>query len=297
MNRTLRKGIIAALGAVVRGSPVGRHRIYAALPARAQAWLRETRLPAPLRVAGPRGRQLTFADPSLSQVFQTYYWQGMHGFEPRTTAFVVGNAARYAWLCDIGAYIGHYSLLFGRVHPGAPVRAFEAHPVTAQVLRGVVAANGVDVEIVEAAVCETAGPVSFYVPARSLSALPPHSSLGDRFGTEPLTVRGVTLTEALEGLPDGPGLIKIDAEGADAGIIAGGRDVIARSKPDIVFEVHSPPQADYRRIEEAIGPLGYSCRFLHGGAVSLGAPIPADAMPYARHSGGARGEVLASARP
>ncbi len=293
----IRSIVIAVLCAVVRFSPAGRRRTFKRLPRRVKAWLTSTTTKGPIVVPFPGG-PVTIPDPSLTSIFSTYYWEGPLGYEPQTSRFVLENAYRYSWFADIGAYLGHYALLFASANPAGSVRAFEPTPKTADALREIVALNQLRIEVLEAAIGEKSGKGTLYVPTASADALPSSSSLLGSFISlkkpETTTVKILSLDEALEGM-SGLGLIKIDAEGSEAEIIAAGATELSKRRPDLILEVVVPAQCDYREIDAVFGRIGYRTRLLNKQSWTSLSAIRLEDLPYRKmEKPEGWGEVLAT---
>ena len=141
---------------------------------------------------------------------------------------------------DIGANIGYYSILAARlIGPKHRVLAVEPQPLVVGKLKGNIALNGIEnVDVVQAALTKSEGPVDFFVPKSGWES---HGSMRSN-GTFPpqskVTVPGVPLDQLLaEKGYDSVGLIKMDAEGAELPIIEGAKELLSsRKRPYIVFE-------------------------------------------------------------
>lgn len=188
---------------------------------------------------------------------------------------------------DVGANIGYYSLLAARaVGEGGAVYAFEPNgPIRARLeenldLNGLRAAGNVHVRA--QAVARASGEIRFYRSTTAdnsgLSSILPGAGRAEEAEVVPC----VSLDDFVAALPPGraPGarpidLMKIDVEGAELEVLAGGSAVLARADaPAIVFESLDVPAAT-----AVLGPLGYGIRRLHytlrGGLelIELGRPF------------------------
>lgn len=135
---------------------------------------------------------------------------------------------------DIGANHGVYAVeLARRVGAGGHVWAFEPTQVPRQRLRASVAANGLDdrLTVVDAALAECAGTAEFSVHDNSEL-----NSRGGRHGRRE-TVR----LEALDAWWDAAGrpgidIVKLDAEGSELQVLAGGVRFFEACSPVVMFE-------------------------------------------------------------
>lgn len=140
---------------------------------------------------------------------------------------------------DAGANAGAHTLAMAAA--GARVIACEPNPILRSRLEANVALNGVDsIAVRPYALTAVPGPVVLHVPAdpvhtggASLLA-GVHEHLRDAREVE---VEGVPLDELVrrESLP-AVRLVKIDVEGFEAAVLAGGRELLARDRPDLALE-------------------------------------------------------------
>jgi FkbM family methyltransferase len=155
---------------------------------------------------------------------------------------------------DVGAHIGMYTVAAAvTLGPRGRVLAFEPHPEARHQLAANVELNGcTNVVISDAAVAEQPGELLLHVPATpdpSFSSLAP-----DRFHEgEPVRVRAVTLDDEVRRLGLAPAAIKIDVEGTELGVLAGGRETL-EARPLLVVEVGPETAAE---AERQLVELGY----------------------------------------
>jgi FkbM family methyltransferase len=138
---------------------------------------------------------------------------------------------------DVGAHIGSIISEVKRQCPATKIVAIEAIPQKVEALRRRFPA----VEFHACALGESEGETSFFVNTRRSG----YSSLGRPSDTgESETVEMKVPLKRLDGLiaADGIDVIKIDVEGAELGVLRGSDQIVARSRPTIMFE--SGPQAD-----------------------------------------------------
>lgn len=150
---------------------------------------------------------------------------------------------------DVGANIGYFSLLAGRIVGGDGwVLAVEPVPENAAMIRANAAVNRLPrVMVAEAAAGAFDGAGELVLArhnggaALSTAPLPP-----DARGR--IAVPVVTLDTLLAGhrLPP-PTLVKIDVEGSEIEALNGMRGTIARHHPDILFEVDAATRDDAER--------------------------------------------------
>lgn len=160
------------------------------------------------------------------------------GYEPHIHRALMKYVTDGSVFFDVGAHVGFHTL--AAALRGARVRAFEAAPDSAMVLREHVRLNGfdVDVEIVEAAVLDSTRGTSFFVNEATMSASISRQAV-DELSPQAFTqaaqevfVPSVTLDSF--GTPD---LVKIDVEGAELQVLRGARDIL-RSNARLLVEIH-----------------------------------------------------------
>jgi FkbM family methyltransferase len=144
-----------------------------------------------------------------------------------------------AVVLDVGANVGSYTLLFAMwAGPAGRVFAFEPAPEAREGLRRHVALNGLAdrVEIVPAAASSTVGTARFLIDGASgANAIAAGVA---RSATASIDVETTTIDEFCERRHIGPGVIKIDVEGAELDVLEGARRVLARSDLQAFVEFH-----------------------------------------------------------
>ena len=243
LKRAVRAVIVYVMCAAIEAATwvgVRRTSLYGMLPKRLQTWLLEAPLPSRVHVT-VRGRTLEFATAPASELDRAYYWRGFETFEALTTRFVLDRAPTYAWFCDVGAHIGHYTLAFAVANTTAPIRSFEPHPHNADALQSNLERNGIaNATVVRAALGDTDGTATLFVPARSPFPLTSIGSLRPRFrgdgrfadrGEVAINVAALSARRAFADLPPGQGLIKIDAEGSEGDILAAAEPFLRATHP------------------------------------------------------------------
>lgn len=157
---------------------------------------------------------------------------------------------------DVGAYLGTYTTILARLAP--MVYAFEPESELATLLRRVGPAN---VRIWGHAVSDREGAAEFYVPLRGRRRAVTLGSLVVPPGCdcEVRKVRTVTLDGELRDADIG--FVKIDVEGAEPMVLAGGRRLITRCRPVILAEANTPGAV--RALSEYFQTLDYIGLFVY----------------------------------
>jgi len=138
-------------------------------------------------------------------------------------------------VCDIGANAGFYTLLLSKlVGEDGQVFAFEPVPRNLKYLRRHVGLNRLrNVAVFDIAVSNTVGKAAFEPTGCS--------STGCLSASGRLTVRVETLDSLFSNnIHALPRLLKIDVEGAEADVLLGGRNMLARHRPVVFLATHGP---------------------------------------------------------
>ena len=165
------------------------------------------------------------------------------GYEPEIHSLVTGAVDEDSTFMDVGAHVGFFTM--AAAVRGARVVAFEASPLTAQVLREHVRLNelGSRVTVVEAVVSDSEGETSFYVDGDTMSAsisraavdeLSAHAQVepAQEIRRSAVTLDGYCTANGVD-----PTLVKIDVEGAELRVLRGAAALLA-SDTAILCEVH-----------------------------------------------------------
>ena len=156
-------------------------------------------------------------------------------YEPMTGRAIDALLGSGQCAVDVGANVGYFSLLMSRrVGERGTVLAFEPVPGTRRRLEQNVALNSdSQVEVRAEAVGASVAEVELHLGTATHSGV---ASLRPIDGSEgALRVPQTTLDAALGDRR--PTLLKIDVEGAEAGVLDGAEDLLERASPDLVLEV------------------------------------------------------------
>ncbi|MBB5999877.1 FkbM family methyltransferase [Streptomonospora salina] len=205
---------------------------------------------------------LTFSTPRRLWVPRKLETNGLAGFEPETLACFLAalEHAHPGAVLDVGANVGLYGLL-AAAHSRRSVYAFEPTPHVAAAARSLAAANGLPVEVQELAMADRSGSAELALSTASDAS----NSLaaGFRNGSGRIQVQVDTLSHWCERTGTTPAVVKIDTETTEPDVIAGGVDVLRRSRPWIFCEV-LPGHDTEERLTELLGPLHYTWHQLNG---------------------------------
>jgi FkbM family methyltransferase len=147
---------------------------------------------------------------------------------------------------DVGAHGGFFALLGAKlVGSTGNVICFEAHPATAKCCRRELEINSItNVDVINAAVSDSAGVVTFYE-----GPCPSMASLVLEHGNA-MSIPAITLDDMIESHPT-PRVIKMDIEGGEARALKGARKLLTKVRPILITEIHGAEGEEYcREIEK-----------------------------------------------
>jgi FkbM family methyltransferase len=163
-------------------------------------------------------------------------------YEQREIAFARSVLRRGDVAIDVGAHIGFFTIEFAQaVGPEGHVYAFEPLPSNAALLEQSIRENRYDsrVRLESAAVGDRSGTATLRYAARSLNTGGAFLSDGSVEGLGALSSSTVPVVKLDDYAARRPvRLIKMDVEGAEPAVVAGGRGLIASDRPVIISEVH-----------------------------------------------------------
>ncbi len=162
-------------------------------------------------------------------------------------------------MMDIGANYGIYTLVLAKqaMQSGGRVISFEPNPKLHEYITASLQANQFMDYVTlrqEGMSCKD-GQATFYIPKNpELASLFPVNN----FKTDRVTVSLTTLDIFAKSLQvdEHVGLIKLDAEGAERDILAGGQDFFASHQPIVMFEIKHGDELNHGLAEDFIA-MGY----------------------------------------
>lgn len=185
-----------------------------------------------------------------------------HDYEPLSRAFLEAHVRPGHHAVDVGAHIGLYTLLLGRlVGPDGRVTSVEPAAENLEYLRANLAGNGLDdrVEVVVAAASAAAGRARFHITGSS-------DSHGLFAHPNTATVRVVEVdTVRLDDIVTGADFVKIDTEGAELETIEGFRRGLSATTAALVEwapACQSQAGHDLGDLPVALQDLGFAVRVL-----------------------------------
>lgn len=225
----------------------------------------------------PNGRTLRMQCETAETVLNALHYEGWTGEEPETLPVWFDLCRNAATVIDVGAHVGHLSLVAALANPRAQVHAFEALPRVAGLLRRNIALNGVSVTVHEMAAGRTAGEASFFA---SPHGVPSSSGLDPSFiattgEMEEIRVSVARLDDVIQS-PALPVVMKVDTETTEPDVFAGAAELIRTTRPTIIVEVLDVGDVAERLSDElqAIGVPYTPYRLTMAGKVKLDRMAP-----------------------
>jgi FkbM family methyltransferase len=204
----------------------------------------------------PNGRgHLQLWSDGYDQVMTMSFWTGVGSYEPEVMRVMPGLLVGVRTFVDVGASSGIYGLLAAAENPDRKVYCLEPSPQTFARLRRNSDANHFNnLTILQKALTSRGGPITLYLTDFQLdsSTIPDHRAHAVPIQVESMTLDDFTEANEINQLD----LIKMDVEGAEPGVLAGGAATIARDRPIIVCEVLFGTTE--RALEEFLEPFAYS---------------------------------------
>lgn len=214
-----------------------------------------------MAIAELKDGHLLYVDPQDEQVSSHLIARGY--WEEWIEKVVLGCLKPGARVIEVGANLGYFTVKMARaVGPSGRIDSYEANPRVSALLARSVEFNGYApcVTVHRKAAADRVGRLSFYTSVVNGGA----GNIGGHAGT----IGADTLLIEVEGAvldldhPSGAvDLIRIDAEGAEPLILAGAKDIVARS-PDLIlcleWDLHMmASRADPRPMLEGLQSQGF----------------------------------------
>jgi FkbM family methyltransferase len=182
--------------------------------------------------------------------------------------FALARLLRPGMTCyDFGANVGFTAVLAAKcVGPTGRVECFEPLPENARQIRVNADLNKfAHVLVQQVALGASDGEAEFRTShAPTWGRLAEAGATPQESGVIRVPVRRLDSLVTAEGLPD-PQFIKMDVEGAEAGVLLGARELLARARPVMVIELHHT----YHAVVDALAGLDYTIRpLVSGGQIS-----------------------------
>lgn len=209
-------------------------------------------------VTSPAGNVFTYMSHADDMLARGVVWDNLSGWESTSLRVFSTLVRRAGRTLDVGAYSGIYSLLACVDGDGEAI-AFEPNPSTRPFLEANVAANGLAdrITVVGKGLSDIPGTTRMAIPEDTTAA-----RIDDR-GTGP-PVELTTLDNILQGQK--VDVIKVDVEGLEPRVLAGGRHSIETHRPALIIECLT--DHTFEEVQAFLRPLGY--RWCHH--LGLGAP-------------------------
>jgi len=207
-----------------------------------------------LRIRTGPGEGLLF---ELNPRWETHLWEGEH--ELMAQRAVLDKLKSGAVFYDVGAGFGLYSLMAARA--GARVFAFEPDVQNAESILRCAKWNSLEgkVEIIRLAVLSKSGHTDLEPADHERGHGNAH--VLESAGAEQLTITvPCTSLDDFARLHPLPDVIKIDVEGSESQVLKGSDELLRRSQPEVICEVHDAQNASF--VQEWLRARGYRLRWV-----------------------------------
>lgn len=200
---------------------------------------------------------------------------------PDRTEFAARLVAPQKDVVDVGASVGTYTVVFSKaISPGNKVLSVEPTPRSSQYLRRNVERNGVADSVIifqgVAADAKRSYRINV-VPGRE-----DYSSLGDMVhpsirgeSSQTIDVDGDTVDNLVNQFKLSPGLIKIDAEGAEYLVLTGAKETLKTHRPVILSELSDLMLGTFGHTSPMVVELLEAAGYDVSDALNPGAPVVA----------------------
>lgn len=218
-----------------------RYWFYLRTTRNARQLIRDDRANAPTQEIVLRsGRRMRCVDRWSRLIFREVWFQ---------SPYLAGYHGTPHTVVDIGANAGFFTALVLDRWPHARVYAYEPAPETAALLRE----NVPDCVVHQKAVSDRVGTMTLHLDSAS-GGHSLHATQGAEVEVETVDLAAV-LAES------GPvDFMKIDCEGAEAGILEAGRSLLTSSVRYLVLEYHQQLGVDPAAIQRLLNDCGYAVR-------------------------------------
>jgi FkbM family methyltransferase len=175
------------------------------------------------------------SDPYSKSWFYPRYGGG-DTHEPALTSLMARELRPSGCCLDIGAHIGYFSCVLGKLAPTGSVHAFEIDPKCKPIIERNVRLNRLsNVRIHAVAVTSNGGSVQ--IPDSSVPNPCLRIAAGER-GASMMSVPAVSIDDFVAAHGVAPTLVKIDVEGAELKVLHGMEGVLRAGSPVLFVEVH-----------------------------------------------------------
>jgi FkbM family methyltransferase len=153
-------------------------------------------------------------------------------YEPDVTALFRRYVTPGSTVFDVGANAGYFAILSSEL--GAAVHAFEPNPAVRALLSLSAQLGRGDIEVVPCACSDHPGTMPLYLSDPGETGRSGLMVARDRS----VDVEVITLDEYARRTDAHPQLVKIDVEGAEAGVIRGMSEILRTDRPTLIVELH-----------------------------------------------------------
>ncbi|MDB5251047.1 MAG: methyltransferase FkbM [Flaviaesturariibacter sp.] len=203
----------------------------------------------------------------ISESFKLRYraWKYRLHEDPAEIGYLLRSIRPGMTVFDVGAHKGGYTYWMARaVGRGGTVIAFEPQAAGAGLLKTIFGAN---VRVEEVALSDGEGTALFYIQPQRYSVSFEASVVNKYENASSVTVRTTTIDAYCRSHGLGPAFIKIDVEGFEMEVLAGGEQLLSSVKPVMLIEIEERHIGRSRMLEifSFLESRGYAGTFFDGG--------------------------------
>lgn len=207
-----------------------------------------------------RGLKLSFdvSDPYSKEWFFPRYDNGkIH--ESQATDIFIDHLNENSIVLDIGAHLGYFSCIAGRLAKNGKVYVFEADPKCIGLIRKNLNFNDLkNVEVNNYVVSDSAGTMRVPKKENPDPGLVINSEASEYIDVETITMDDFLAQNSIE-----PDLIKIDIEGSEVLALKGMKKTLAQTHATLLIEIHIRKlkqhfSTDHREVIKLLSDHGYT---------------------------------------
>lgn len=214
-------------------------------------------------------KRMLFNANATSNLLRVLFWMGIEGFEFNEYKIFTQLIKQSKCFFDIGANIGYYSVVAKIFNPTIDVYGFEPLPGACKYFHKNILLNKLEnINVQQIALCDKTGTAKFYsnINPRFRDIMEDHlygnNSLNEAVAGNTSRVEFDVKTDTLDNyvksnLPSGKiiDMIKMDTEGTENLVLAGGKEVLKTHRPIIMCEVIKG--AIEKEIERVLSDVDY----------------------------------------
>ena len=181
--------------------------------------------------------KLHFSSGLDTMIGKILHQSGLPSYEPEALAVccAIIETQQITEFADVGANIGIFPLVLGKLFPDLAINAFEPLPALNEIARNLCQENGIAANVSNEALSAEVGSATFYISAKSDSSNSLNPTFRPNKGVIEVPLTTLDTLHAASGMK--PGLVKIDTESTEPDVLAGAQEYIKSERPWLICEV------------------------------------------------------------